>query len=578
MYILDGETWNDNATEPSHTPHEAILRLSVRHIIRASAWWLACVSASCLAVVLPRQAAAQSSTSLLTDGSVLPRHGFGVTLQSSWTRFDELLGGKSSTPRNLGASFNTDSLGSMQIPALAASENAIRALSGTPAFQLTAGQLTTSANSRIVTAPVILQYGVTSRLTMGLVVPLVETRTTLVSRLNPHPGAANVGPNPYLTGKNYGAPSALVQSFTAAAASLQALLSQCQQAPTTAGCSMVLSQAPSLLTSSTAFSSALATLYGTDPATPGQAFVPLNSSNVQSAINKEIQGFRDSYQTLLNSDVIGAGTIAGAIGPAANGPLDTLLGRAGYDTLGIADHASVGDISIGATLQLVNTYGDSIAAAEGATMFRFAVNGTARIGTGQPGNRNRLFDNATGYGQPGAVVGAAADILFHRRYSLSMVGSYTAQFGSVDVSRIPNFENDIFPLTGPVSGTYSAGNVVMLSLVPRIELSRYFSFNGQYQVIHVAQDTYTPGAIVNDTTGIAFPAAFSSPPGLAAATAQQVGLGFAYSTVSSSDRGPGRIPFEVSFRHLETIAATGGPTPKTFQDQLTLKVFFGKHY
>jgi hypothetical protein len=576
MYILDGETWNDNATAPSHTPYEAILRLSVRSILRASTSLFACVVACAVAFLIPKTSVAQSSTSLLTDATVLPRHGFGMVLQSSWTRFDQLLGGASGLNRPLGASFNTDSLGSAQIPVLAASENAIRTASGVSAFRLTAGQLSTSANSRIVTAPLMLEYGLTSRLTVGVVVPLVETRTTLVSRLNPHPGSANVGPNPYQLANNYAAPGALVQSFSTAAANLQALLTTCQQTPSTAGCSTVLSQAPGLLTASTAFASSLANLYGTDPTKPGQAFIPLSSSNIQSSINKQIQNFRDNYRALLNSDVIADTAIAGAIGPAANAHLDTLLGRAGYDTLGIADHASVGDISIGATLQLINTYGDTAAAAAGATMFRLAVNGTARIGTGQPGNRNRLFDNATGYGQPGAVFGAAADVLFARHYSLSLIGSYTAQFGSVDVARIPNFENDIFPLTGPVAGTYSAGNVIMASVIPRIQVSRHFSFNGQYQLVHVAQDTYSAGPVVADSTGLAFPAAFSSPPGLAAATAQQIGMGFSYSTITTGDRGPGPIPFEVSFRHLETITATGGPTPKQFQDQLTLKIFFGK--
>ncbi len=267
-------------------------------------------------------------------------------------------------------------------------------------------------------------------------------------------------------------------------------------------------------------------------------------------------------------------TIAGAAAPAANQQLDTLLAHAGYDTLGIADHSSIGDISIGATVQLINTYGDSAAAEAGATMFRFSVNGTGRIGTGQPANRNRLFDNATGFGQPGAIVGAAADLRFHRRFTLSALGSYTANFGSVDIARVPNFENAIFPITGPVSGTYSAGNIIMASLTPRIELARYFAFSGEYQLVHVAADKYTATPVVADTTNtLAFPASFSGPPGFGAVTAQQIGFGFGYSTVSSSDRGHGRIPFEVTFKHLETIAASGGSTPKTSQDQLTLKIF-----
>ena len=526
-------------------------------------------SAVALACLLPQRAFAQSSTSLLTDATVLPRHGFEIGVQSRWTRFDQLLGGRLGN-RPLGSNFSTDSLGTAQLASFGPSENAIRALTGNSAFRLTAGQLTTSANSRIVTAPLIVEYGLTSRITLGVVVPLVETRTVLVSRLNPRLGFANVGPNPNLIGNNYGATAALVQSFTTAAANLQTLLTQCQAAPSNAGCSAVLSDAPQLLSSSTAFANAIAALYGTDQAThPGQEYVPLTGSDLQKSINKQLQTFRAGYQTLLNTSAIADTSIAGAGGPAANAQLDTILAHAGYDTLGIADHSSIGDISIGATFQLANTFGDTIAAASGATMYRLAVNGTARIGTGQPGNRNRLFDNATGYGQPGVVVGAAGDVRFRRRYSLTGIASYTAQFGSVDVARIPNFENNIFPLGTPLSGTYSAGNTLSITAIPRVEIARFFSLSGQYQYLNVAADTYTPAGPGVST------AVFTSPPGMAAASAQQIGVGVAYSTVSSGEAGPGRLPFEVSFRHLETIAATGGPYPKTFQDQLSLRVYFG---
>ncbi|HEY4216859.1 MAG TPA: hypothetical protein VGM67_06955 [Gemmatimonadaceae bacterium] len=551
--------------------------MSVRSNIRASAALLA----SLLACLLPHRVEGQSSTSLLTDASVLPRGGVGLTLLSNWTRVDALLGGTPS-PRNLGFTFNTDSLGAAQIPAFSPTQSAIRTLSGVSNFQLSAGQLSSVANSRIVTSPLIAEVGLTSRLTLGIVIPIVETRTTLISRLNskrdsaglPVTGFANVGPNPYRLSQNYGATSAVLAEFTNATTALQALLATCQANPGNSGCAAVNSQAPTLLASASTFTNTFTTLYGTDHAAhPGQEYVPLAGSAIQSSINRQIESFRNSYASLLNSTVA-LDTIAGARGPAANLQLDTLLAHAGYDTLGIADHSSIGDISIGATLELINTYGDSIAAASGGTMFRLAINGTGRIGTGQPANRNRLFDNATGFGQPGAIVGLASDLRFARRFTLSAVGSYTANFGSVDISRVPNFEDAIFPLTGPVSGTYSAGNIIMASFTPRVELARYFAFNGEYQIVHVAADKYTVNPAAGDTTATdAFPAAFSGPPGFGAATAHQVGFGFSYSTVSSGDRGHGLIPFEVIFRHLETIAVNGGVAPKTFEDQITLKIF-----
>ena len=61
--------------------------------------------------------------------------------------------------------------------------------------------------------------------------------------------------------------------------------------------------------------------------------------------------------------------------------------------------------------------------------------------------------------------------------------------------------------------------------------------------------------------------------GVSSATAQQIGFGFTYSTIVGPDRGPGRLPFEASFSHLETFSATGGPIAKTTRDQVELKVY-----
>src|SRR5678816_947529 len=61
---------NDNAPGAPHiishavTTSEAILRLSVRHIIRSSAVLLACL--------LPHRSVAQSTTTLLPDATTLP--------------------------------------------------------------------------------------------------------------------------------------------------------------------------------------------------------------------------------------------------------------------------------------------------------------------------------------------------------------------------------------------------------------------------------------------------------------------------------------------------------------------------
>lgn len=532
--------------------------MSGRHLIRSSALLLACS----LSLVSPT-ASAQSATSLLPDATVLPSRVFRVRGLVSFGRYDELLGNGGS--RNIGSLLATDSLGVAQIPAFAPLENAVRNASGVSNFRLNAGQLTAVADSRVVTAPLILEYGLSSRLTIGVAVPLVETRTSLSAALNPKPGLANVGVNGSAV---IAANSAFLQSLNAASTTLQSKLASCQTSPSTCGLtSAQQTAAQSLIQSTGTLSSALAALYGTSTSA-GQALIPLDSSSIQSVIRARVQALRDQYASLLGADPV-AGSLIGAHGPAANAQFQSILGTLGHDTLQSIDRSSIGDITLGATYQFINTYpalSDSAGVRSTARHFRVAGNAAYRFGTGEPANRNRFFDIGTGYGQPGVVAGLAADVELVGRLSATAIGSYTAQFGSVPIGRVPNAGNAYFPMDLPVKGTYSAGNSLALSIVPRYRLSGNFGINGRYSLVNVAADTYTAGA----------GATASSSAGLAAATAQQLGFGITYATIANRDRGPGRIPFEVAFNHLETISGTGGPIPKTFVDQLELRVYFGR--
>lgn len=490
---------------------------------------------------------------------MLPSRAFRVRALTSWNRYDELLGNGGS--RNIGALLSADSLGSADIPALAPAENAIRGAAGLSNFRLNAGQLSAVADSRVLTAPLILEYGLSRRLTFGVVIPLVETRTSLAAGLNYQPGLANVGINGSAV---VAANSAFVQSATSAANALQSQLNSCRATPATCPFSSAQQVTAQGLIQS---SNALAALYGASGTQPNQSFIPLDSSAVQAVIAGRAQTLHDQYSALLGADPI-VGTLTGAHGPAANAQLQAILGALSHDTLQSIDRSSFGDITVGATYQFLNTYPDSGVTEPHGHYLRVAGNASYRIGTGEPANRNRFFDIGTGYGQPGVTGGLAADMQIAGKLSASAIGSYTAQFGTVPVSRVPNAGNGAFPLDLPTSGTYSAGNVMSLSIVPRYRLSGNFGLTGRYSMVHVASDTYTADA--GSTSAVPV----SAGAGAASATAQQLGFGLTYGTIMSLDRGPGRLPFEVSFNHLETLSASGGPTPKSVVSQIELRVYF----
>lgn len=526
--------------------------MSVRRITR--------VVALCVAALAARRAPAQPTTSLQPDARVLPRHGFGARVLTSWTRWDELYGLPPGSPNNVAWSLSTDSLGTAAVPQFSESQTAIRSLSGLTSFRLTAGNIVAVADSRVVTAPLILEYGVTSRITIGAVVPLVETRSVISAQLNPKLGFANVGPNPTLTNAVARTNAAtLVSSFRTSATQLQLKLSQCQATPTGSGCDVILAQqsdVTTLIQSTGAFTTGVETLYGTDADHPGQQLVPLNDSPAQQAIYARISAMVAQYGKFLPTSSIN-GSVIGAGGPAALRDLQTLLGTAGYDTLGLVDRASIGDVSLGITDQLINTLLDT-AATHG---YRVSVSGSYRFPTGQVGSRNVLFNVPTGYGQPGLQVGAAADAIFNRRYSGTAVGSFTKQLGSVDVNRVPNAANAVFPLSDPVPGTFSAGDALWLSVTGRVRISGYLTLNGQYMLTHIGADQYTPSSNGNGLAGVS------------SATAQALGFGFAYSAVAFGGPMGRALPVEVTYSHLETISGSGGPVAKAMREQIGLRVF-----
>jgi hypothetical protein len=490
---------------------------------------------------------------------------------TSFERYDEYLG--NGGKRNIAAGFTSDSLGAAQFPQLGFTENQLRVLTDNSAFSIKAGQLVAAANSRVMTAPLIVEYGLTSKLTIGLVVPLVETRTTVQAQLNRSVALANVAANPGFT-TGWSTNGSIVSSLRGAASALGQQLSDCQANPSGAGCAELLAQestATALIASTTPFANALENVYGTSEDNPGTFFVPVNGSAAQTIISNRLETFRASYAQFAQT--ISAGNPTPAAAQSANVDLQNLLVAAGYDSLAPIDRSSIGDISIGATYQLVNTFGDSARATLPGMMYRVALNATARIGTGEPYSRNKLFDNATGYGQPGAILGAATDVRFTRRASLSAIGSYMMQFGTRDVTRPMNAGNAFLPLTFALPATYSAGNEIALTVIPRYRLAGLLSLDGIYSLRHVDAERYDYDLSLVDPAPNALGTVPIGPAGLAAATGHTIGFGFTYSS-SLNERGPGRLPFEASFRHTELIAASGGPMVKSFVDQLQLRVFF----
>ena len=523
--------------------------------------------------VLGRGALAQLPAATLPlsnteDARTLPMGTVRLRVLNAWTRFEDVYdaAADSTNPLHpLGNAFSSSALGAREIPSLLPAQNALRTLTGDPNLQLNLGQAIATADSRIVTTPFTLEYGVTSRLTMGVTVPVVQTRTTVFLDLNPRnrtprrvpPGVslANVGPNP----AQLGSPGAQTQNANllgqlgSARSALQSYLGSCQSSGSCSAQSVA--QANQLLAQTTSDSSAIAMLYGVNgsaspfaPFGPTQTTIATNLTNLQNTINALLGS------SFLFGAPAGAQAVAGLLQLQK---LATAIPGIGYDSLGSPDRIGIGDVEVSAAFKLLDSFGDSTR----TTGLRTLLRGVVRLPTGQPSYGLVPFEVGTGTHQTSGDLAAIVDAKFSRRFMTTLAAQYTAYFTNASILRVPNSDYELFPLQAPVPGTWREGNALQLEATPRIQLTNYFTFHGAYAMRHQAAPQYTT------TDG-------SAPPAFDATTEQRVGLGFGYSTVSQYMLGRSNFPFEMFFNHLETIAATGGLVPKYRRDQIELRIYY----
>lgn len=479
---------------------------------------------------------------------------------NAWTRFDEVYDAAADSANHLhplGQSFSASQLGVRQFPGLATAENALRTLTGAPNLSLNLGQSLATANTRIVTTPLMLQYGVTDRLTIGAMVPVVQTHSTVFVELNPRslgtPATINAGPNPVRSNNAAAiqANTALLAQLKSAHDSLTDFVARCQQS----NCGS-LSDANQALATTDAYLAAVKTVYGTD--SQASLFAPFGTAQAQIVAN--LGTLQNTINGLFGSNYFTFGPPAAANGIAAQFQLQQLATAnpgVAFDSLGSPDRIGIGDVEVSARFKLLDGFADTT---RGMNL-RATLLGVARIGTGRPPTGTVPFEVGTGTGQTSADAGAIVDVRFGRRVMATVGAQYTSYFTSSDVARLPNSDYALFPLDVPIAGSWREGDALQVEATPRISLTDYFTFFGAYTFRHQAASKYTsPDAPVL--------------PLFAATTEQRAGLGFGYSTVTRYVRGRSFLPIELSFTHLETLTATGGLVPKYGRDQIELRIYY----
>jgi hypothetical protein len=477
---------------------------------------------------------AQAGLTHLGDASTPGRGTFRLHAATAWTRYDARFAAAGVAP--LGALLTSDSLGVREIPRLSVAESLVTEATNAP-FRLTMGRSRLDATAREEILPLALEYGITSRLSVGVMVPIVRKRVAVQFRLDTAGGFdANVGPNQHRTNSNAAQNNATLQAqFADAALQLQTRLSSCQANPSGPGCPSLLAreaEALALIATSQAFAAQLALIYGSASG-DGQPFVPTAQSDAQLAIESRIAQLNAQYRDLLtaSADLLSARPF-GAGGPAGVADLQRYFANEGLrDSVVTQERFGVGDVEVGVKFQLLRLQRTEAR----ALGLHLAVATALRIGTGSDESPSEVVDMRLSPGDDRVDSRAILDASYGR-FGLLAAARYETAISSVE----PLADSDPLAPPPPVMDR----SITELSLAPRWYLSEPLSFHAAYSLRTA------------DVTG----------------TDQLVGGGLSFSGFRRTPAG--RTPsMEMRYTHLEAISGDAG-RPRFFRDQVELRIYY----
>lgn len=500
----------------------------------------------------------------MSDATVVTRGAFRVRGEVSWTRIDGVFGPGGRTVLPLGSSL-TGIVDAAALPLLSPAEAAARVLADDPAVVFNAGRITTTADSRIATVPLTVEYGLTSRLTLGAVIPIVQSRSVVTTQLNGKADSiANVGTNPagfHNSASALAANATVATGLNTASSQLAQRIADCTANPAGTGCATINSrrdEAAALVSASSSFALGVATLYGISTDLPGAAFVPLAGSAIQSAVDARLASLRAGFTSFGIAP--GGGALVAAGGPAANAQLSRLVSDPdfgiGLDSIGSTEQTAIGDIELSATALLFNSFG-----AGGGLRLRGVAAGVVRLGTGHQARANRPYDVPTGDGQTDIEARGAVDAMIGRLLT-TVAASYTVQTGSVETTRLPGATGALSLLQYPVAGTTKPGNMAAVRVNPRFMITPALMVGALGVGAWRAADEVSMAA-GGPTSG--------SADGL---TTLAGGLTISYSNLATASGTGGRqFPAEIVFTHLETLTSSGAGAAKSFRDAIEMRFY-----
>lgn len=516
----------------------------------------------------------------------VPARGARIRIGGLWDSYDSRFASTAGGGSKKGGLFDgyaRNSFGPADLPILAPAETDIRSLSGLGnSFSLSLGALEAKGDVSRSIVPFQIDYGVTNRLFVTVVVPYVETTSNSRFVLNRGGEGATVGLNPARTAPAVRtANTNVVQQIAASRAALGAEIARCANvAETGGGCSALRANpaaAQTLLTASGSFGSELGTLYGTSTV-PGAPVVPISQSSVQKAIEDRLTAFRTQFIGFgannldASSRPVGASVIYGSAGLQTIAQ-DSAFGLS-HDALALGGRAGMGDVDVAATFLWLNSRGpsqyDRLNVSQRAV--RSSITGGFRFGTATGGRSGSPFDLPTGDGANALLAKSTTDYVWNRALWISGTVRFVKPLGDNVVTRFPALDDTtLFRPFGEVRSARQLGTRTDIEIAPRYGIGPSFALSAAYTLSRLGEATLDadPDGQRQLVEAGLLTIGYSTP----ALTVHSVQFGAAYSTLSAFTRGKSRWPLEIVYSHGRTVAGSGGVVPASVFDRIELRIY-----
>ncbi len=524
---------------------------------------------------------AQAVLGIGEDATTAPRGVVRLRLATSSTRFDSRYGlsrsDRSAVP--LGRPLTFDSIGVAQLPSLLPIRTALRQLTGISTLDVNLGRSITRIDATVQTFPLAVELGLTDRLSIRMLVPIVRTRAEVSFNTTSTGSGANLGLNPALSNATLREQNDLLfAQLVAAANALAGRISECELTPSASNCSIVLQRGPAELANTASLLAGLQQVYGTS------TFVPTTGSTADAAIRLNVQTLAETYTDVFglrdsrNQPLISLAGPASARSIVGASDLNSILTDPdigfGTEPIETATLTGVGDIEAGAKLQVISTLSEQQRLTfRSGLHFRTALSGLVRLGTGTRDSPDNLVDIGTGDGQNDIEAGSQSDIMFGRKLWLSVVGRYGWQLAGQTVLRVTDPASPLAAAFGRRLVERDPGDYAELEITPRFVFNEFFSISGQFIYRRKEQDRHTGQFDTTDVFGDPITIEASILDANTEQRESRASAGISYSTVAAHRRGGARWPLEVFVQHVESLSGFGANVPKIRQQIVQLRLY-----